>query len=64
MKVVYVVCFNNSREDKIIADSVFKNREDAQDYVDKWNEWEESKDGQRDLWFFVEVEYYETRVEV
>lgn len=64
MKVVYVVCFNNSREDKIIADSVFKNREDAQDYVDKWNEWEESKDGQRDLWFFIEVEYYETRVEV
>jgi hypothetical protein len=64
MKEVYVVCFKVYRKDKIVTDSVFKNREDAEDYVNKWNEWEESERGQNDLWFINPVEYHETRVEV
>lgn len=64
MKVIYVVCFRRRDNGRIVVDSVFKNREDAQDYVDQWNEWEKSEDGNDDLWFLNDVEYHETRVEI
>lgn len=64
MKEVYVVSFKKFGKDQVVNDCVFKNVEDAQDYVDQWNEWEWSKDGQKDLWFYTNVEFYETRVEI
>lgn len=64
MKEVYVVSFRKHGTDHVITDCVFKNVEDAQDYVDQWNEWEWSEDGQEDLWFYTNVAFYETRVEI
>lgn len=64
MKEVYVVSFKKHGTDHVVNDCVFKNVEDAQDYVDQWNEWEWSEDGQKDLWFWTNMEYHETRVEI
>lgn len=64
MKEVFVVSFKKHGKDYYVNDCVFMNREDAQDYVDQMNEWEESEEGQGDLWFYTNVEFYETRVEI
>ena len=63
MKEVYVVSFRKHGTDCFINACVFKNVEDAQDFVDQWNEWERSEDGQEDLWFYTNMKFYETRVE-
>ena len=52
MKEVYVVSFKKHGTNHVINDSVFKNLKDALDYVDQWNKWEESEEGQGDLWFY------------
>ena len=64
MKEVFVVSFIKNKTGNVVNDSAFKNLEDAQDYVDQWNEWEVSEYGQGDLWFYTNVEFYETRVEL
>lgn len=64
MKEVYVVSFKKNGTDHVVNDCVFKNVEDAQDYVNQWNEWECSENGQDDWWFYTKVEFNETRVEI
>lgn len=64
MKEVFVVSFKRHETDKVFNDCVFTNREDAQYYVDQWNKWEESEEGQDDMWFWIKVELHETRVEL
>ena len=64
MKEVFVVSFKKHGKDHVVNDCVFTNREDAQDYVDQWNKWEESEEGQGDMWFWINVELHETRVEL
>lgn len=64
MKKIYVVSFKKHGTDQVVNDCVFKNLEDAQDYVDQWNKWENSEYGQGDLWYYTYVEFYETRVEI
>lgn len=64
MKEVFVVSFKKHGSDYVVNDCVFKNLEDAQDYVNQWNEWEDSEEGQGDLWFYSKVDFYETRVEL
>lgn len=64
MEEVFVVSFKKHGTDLVVSDCVFKNLEDAQDYVNQWNEWEDSEEGQGDLWFYTNVNFYETRVEL
>lgn len=64
MKKVYVVSFKKHGTDHSVTDCVFMNLEDAADYVNQWNEWERSEDGNGDLWYWIDVDFYETRVEL
>lgn len=61
MKEVFVVNFKKHGTAKVVNDCVFKNLEDAQDYVNQWNEWESSEEGQGDWWFYTKVNFYGTR---
>lgn len=58
MKEVFVVVFTDVKSNQTYVDSVYENKEEAQKYVNKMNEWECFENGSGDFWFMMNVDYH------
>lgn len=58
MKKVFVVVFIDKESKETYVDSVWENEEKVLKYVKSMNEWEESENGDGDMWLDIKTDYH------